>query len=168
MRMKSAHNASRRVQQADVRQATMRCVWRGALPAVFAVSALLVGAAGCSRTTAGPTISRAEVDSKAKQVTILLLMYEQGKGALPPAATWRQDLAEYFPAGTVDTAGLEYNENMAGKAIRDVRDPKRTVMIYEQGADRQKSEGGSPAVIGFVDGHVEAVDPSSVIWDPWE
>lgn len=60
------------------------------------------------------------------------------------------------------------NARLYGRRLSAVRDPARTVLVYDRGfltgADQPHNEGSN---VGFVDGHVRWLrDKSSVTFDP--
>jgi hypothetical protein len=142
-----------------------------------------------------PALARARMQAKdvvsmnlAKQICIAMMMYcDENDGRLPPAHNWPDALDPYLGGEiTLESpfaphAGRAWamNKNLDGHRLRDIKQPARTVLIFEIGP------GGPPAggrellphrprgrkgyVVGFVDGHTEVVHPDKIqrlIWIP--
>jgi hypothetical protein len=147
--------------------------------------ALLMPALTCARMQAKTAVSQ----NHAKQICIAMVMYcDENDGRFPPVDNWSMVLAPYLN----DTNVLEspfapphtgrawaMNAYLNGRRLRDIKQPARTVIIFEI------EPGGPPAggrellphrprgrrgyVIGFLDGHVELVPPErlhNLIWIP--
>ena len=124
----------------------------------------------------------------AKQICIAMVMYcDENDGRFPTAHNWPDILAPYLGDGVIlespfaPHAGRVWamNAHLNGRRLRDIKQPARTVLIFE-------SRPGSPPaggqeflshglrgrkgyVIGFLDGHVEIVPPvnlGGLIWIP--
>jgi prepilin-type processing-associated H-X9-DG protein len=126
--------------------------------------------------------------TKAKQICLAMMMYsDENDGRLPQVDNWPVVLAPYLR----DTKILEspfaphagrawaMNAYLDGRRLRDIKQPARTVLIFEAGpggppaGDREllplRPRGRGGYVIGFLDGHVELVPHENLhelIWMP--
>jgi hypothetical protein len=127
--------------------------------------------------------------SNARQICLAMMMYcDENDGNFPPSDNWPDALAPYFNNNRAlltstfnPEAGRAYamNAQLDGWKVRDIRQPHRTVLIFEA------RFGGPPAggrellpesprgrrgyIIGFLDGHVECIRPGrldELIWVP--
>ncbi len=121
-----------------------------------------------------------------KQLCMAALMYASSNGdQLPPAATWCDALLAgagssqtyQCPAARGVRCGYGFNRKLGGKKLGEV-DPQ-TVMFFESAGGWNRSGGpeavvqlprhGNVLMVGFADGHVEAVTAarlSALRWDP--
>jgi prepilin-type processing-associated H-X9-DG protein len=146
--------------------------------------ALLMPAFAGARTQAKTALSM----NNAKQLCLAINLYcEENDGRFPPADIWPAALAPYLGDEKIlespfaPHTGLAWamNRHLNGRNIRDIKQPHRTVLIFEA------TIGGPPAggrelmihrprgrrghIIGFVDGHVECVRAGMLdrlIWIP--
>ncbi len=142
-----------------------------------------------------PALSRARSQAinimsmnNAKQLCLAMAMYcEENEGSFPPAENWPDVLKPYLGNEQILTspfapeAGRAWamNKNLDGWKLRDIKQPARTVLIFESRlnsppAGERELLPENPQtirgyVIGFVDGHVESVSPGRLdefIWTP--
>jgi hypothetical protein len=130
--------------------------------------------------------------SNAKQLTLGVIMYAQDHGERFPAADkWCDEILPHvkdqdvFRCPNVPGAksGYAFNVALSGRALGEIADPARTVLIYESnlgwnGAGGPESvvspprhfmSSGKAIVIGFVDGHVRTVSSAELpqlVWQP--
>jgi hypothetical protein len=143
-----------------------------------------------------PVISKAREQARslmsmtgARQLCLVFSMYcEDNDGRLPPADSWPDALGPYLgddkkilssPYDRDAGRAWAMNSELDGMATGKIGDPGQTVLIYEARFNSplaggpellpDKPRGPSGYVIGFVDGHVEFVQPEQVgkvIWAP--
>ncbi len=111
-----------------------------------------------------------------KQLNLALMMYAtDNKGTFPPADTWCDLLRPYAggspamfrcPAAPEEKCSYKLNANLADRKLFTAGAPARTVVVFSAVEGWNQAGGRSAAVphkhgnqyvIGFADGHVEAV-----------
>ena len=154
------------------------------LPFVAIIMALLMPAISTARTHAMTAMSL----NNAKQICFAMMIYcEENDGRLPLADNWPAALNEYIGDEKILTfpfapeAGRAYamNAQLSGRKLREIRQPHRTVLIFEVELGSppaggrellpERPRGRRGYVIGFLDGHTEIVPPDKVqqlIWIP--
>ena len=156
------------------------------IPFIAILMAMLMPAFAHARMQAKNVVSM----NQAKQICVAMIRYsEENDGRLPQVDNWPVTLPPYLGDGVIlespfaPHAGRVWamNAYLDGRRLRDIKQPARTVLIFEAGP------GGPPAggrellsngprgrkgyVIGFLDGHVEIVPPvnlGGLIWIPGE
>ena len=110
-----------------------------------------------------------------RQLAMGFHSYHQDQGALPPADKWCDALLPYVgdnkavfvsPIDYLDQgSSYAFNKHLAGVKIDDIKDPEKTVLIFESdldwngaGTEEQIFALGGSYLIGFADGHVERLD----------
>ena len=110
-----------------------------------------------------------------RQLAMGFHLYHQDQGALPPADKWCDALLPYVgdnkavfvsPIDYLDQgSSYAFNKHLAGVKIDDIKDPEKTVLIFESdldwngaGTEEQIFALGGSYLIGFADGHVERLD----------
>ena len=129
--------------------------------------------------------------SNMRQINVRIIMYAgDNSDHLPSATNWCDVLLPYgkdreiFRCGLGDPAQPAHcaiNSRVAGIRTSEVHDASRTVLVFEtdtSAAGWNRSGGrelmtetrhGNAFLVGFVDGHVEAVrrqNLSKLLWDP--
>jgi hypothetical protein len=126
--------------------------------------------------------------NNAKQICMAINLYcEENDGRFPPADIWPAALAPYLgdpkilESSFAPHTGLAWamNRHLNGRNIRDIKQPRRTVLIFEAPISGPTAGGRELLIrrprrhrghiIGFVDGHVELVRPEKMdqlIWIP--
>ena len=156
------------------------------IPFMVLMMAILMPAFAHARTQAKTAVSL----NQARQICLAMIMYcEENDGRLPQVDNWPVTLAPYLgdknilesPVAPHSGRAWAMNAYLDGRRVRDIKQPARTVLIFEAGP------GGPPAggkellpnrprgrkgyVIGFLDSHVEIVPPinlGNLIWIPGE
>ncbi|MHC4084155.1 MAG: DUF4190 domain-containing protein [Planctomycetota bacterium] len=142
-----------------------------------------------------PALTRAKMQAKdfvsmslANQICIAMEMYcDENDGRFPPVENWPDALDPYLGGGIIlespfaPEAGRAWamNKNLEGRKLRDIKQPARTILIFESrpggppagGPELLPEEPRGPRgyVIGFVDGHAELIRPErldELIWMP--
>ena len=154
------------------------------VPFITLMMAVLMPALAHARVQAKTVVSHNQV----RQICLTMMMYcEENDGRFPPALNWPAALAPYIGDGKIlespfaPQAGRAWamNRNLDGRKLNDIKQPARTVLIFEARI------GGPPAggrellphrprgrrgyVIGFLDGHTELIRPENLdrlIWIP--
>lgn len=129
--------------------------------------------------------------SNMKQVCLAALMYSQDHQNTLPTENWVEGLYPYCknraiyvcPGQPDKKVAYALNEAIAGAAMAEVKDPSQVVLFFEADLPEDVPFGsadavlGQPAhggriVVGFLDGHVQAMDPGEVVKllerDPFE
>ncbi len=154
------------------------------IPFIAILMALLMPALSSARTQARRTVSMTYV----KQICLATAMYcDENEGRFPPADNWPVALNEYIGDKKILTslfapeAGRAWamNEHLEGWKLRDIKQPGRTVLIFEVRFNSppaggrellpERPRGPRGYIIGFVDGHIECVPPErfdELIWAP--
>ena len=154
------------------------------IPFIAIIMAILMPSLARARSHAMTIVSK----NKARQICLAMMMYcEENNGRFPPADNWPAALNEYINDKKILTspfapeAGRAWamNEQLSSRKLREIRQPHRIVLIFEVepgsppagGRDLLPHEPRGPRgyVIGFVDGHTEAVPPErldELIWIP--
>jgi prepilin-type processing-associated H-X9-DG protein len=129
--------------------------------------------------------------SNVKQLNVGLMMYaDANQDKLPSGAAWCDSVQQYTSAGTTEVflckegkpgarSHYAFNAKLGGISTKDISAPAQTVMIFETDGGWNVSGGKEllPAkprhnnvyIIGFADGHCEAVRPERLgrlRWDP--
>lgn len=162
---------------------------------VSAVSIVLLPFVAIIMALLMPALTRAPMQAKrvvsltnAKQICFAMMIYcEENDGRFPPPDNWPAALAPYIGDAKIlespfaPHTGCAYamNANLEGRKIRDIKQPHRTVLIFEvepgsppaggPGLMLHKHRGPRGYVIGFLDGHTELVRPEKLgelIWIP--
>jgi len=137
---------------------------------------------------AGTRARTVKYKSNAKQICLAMAMYcDDNDGRFPPADNWPVALNEYIgdkkiltsPFAPEASRAWAMNKNLDGRKLRDIKQPVRTVLIFESRFNSPPAGGRellpeNPRelrgyVIGFLDGHVECVRPERLdefIWTP--
>jgi hypothetical protein len=154
------------------------------MPFMAIFMAILMPALVRARTQARTVVLK----SNAKQICIAMAMYcADNDGRFPPAENWPDVLKPYIGNEKILTspfapqAGRAWAMNIHLKdwKLRDIKQPARTVLIFESrlngppaGGLELLPEGTQERkcyIIGFVDGHTECVSPErldELIWMP--
>ena len=126
--------------------------------------------------------------NNARHLCLAVNLYcDDNDGSFPPVDNWPAALNEYIRDEKILTspfapeAGRAWamNKNLDGRKIQDIKYPGRTILIFEARFNSppaggrellpEKPRDQRGCVIGFVDGHVECVNPDSLddlIWIP--
>jgi prepilin-type processing-associated H-X9-DG protein len=135
--------------------------------------------------------SRAQVMvcmNNSKQLCLGLLMYStDNKDAFPAGEVWCDAVQKYLGAPTVfqcpfaspdQRSHYAFNRNLSGILQSKVRSPAATVMIFETDGGWNQSGGSEllpkrgrhngAVMVGFADGHCEAVIPARLTRLRWE
>ncbi len=125
----------------------------------------------------------ASCESNVKQLSLGLVQYEQDNDEKfpPSAAAYKDVLAPYIKTDSVfhcpadEGGGVDYalNTNLQGIGLEKLAHPEAVVAVYE-GKDqtldfRHEHDGAKVTVVGFVDGHVQAVreaEAQDLQWKP--
>jgi hypothetical protein len=143
-----------------------------------------------------PALARARMQARtavsmnhARQICIAMMMYcDENDGRFPPVNNWPVVLAPYLNDTTILESPFApphtgrawaMNRHLNGRSVRDIKQPARTVLIFEiepggpLAGGREllphRPRGRRGYVIGFLDGHSEIVPPDKVrdlIWIP--
>lgn len=142
-----------------------------------------------------PALTRVQMQGKrmvslnnARQICLAMhLYYDDNDGRFPPADNWPAALKEYIgnekilesPFAPHTGRAYAMNANLEGRKIRDIKQPHRTVLIFEVEPGSppaggrellpERPRGRRGYVIGFLDGHTELVRPEKLddlIWIP--
>jgi hypothetical protein len=155
------------------------------VPFIAIMMAILMPAFAGARTQAMTTASI----SNARKICLAMMMYcDDNDGSFPPSDNWPDVLAPYFNNNRAlltsafnPEAGRAYamNVQLEGWKMQDIRQPHRTVLIFEARFGGPSAGGRellpeSPRgrrgyIIGFLDGHVECIRPGrleDLIWMP--
>jgi hypothetical protein len=144
-----------------------------------------------------PALARARMHARtlvlqnqARQICLAMMMYcEENEGRLPPVNNWTAALAPYigdkkilnFPFAQNNGRAWAMNRHLDGRKLNDIRQPARTVLIFETrigsppAGGREllphRPRGRRGYVVGFVDSHIESVPLEGLhdlIWIPGE
>jgi len=154
------------------------------LPFIALMMALLMPALAGARHQAMTVLSK----NNAKQICLATNLYcDENDGRFPHPDNWPAALAPYIGDGKIlespfaPHAGRAWamNKHLNGRKIRDIKQPARTVLIFEArfgsppAGGREllphRPRGHRGYVIGFLDGHTEIVPPDKIqqlIWVP--
>jgi len=154
------------------------------VPFFVIMMAILMPTISTARTHAMTTISINNV----KQLCLAMIIYSnENDGRLPLADNWPAALIPYLGDGKIlespfaPHTGRAYamNANLEGRKIRDIKQPHRTVLIFEVEPGSppaggrellpERPRGRRGYVIGFLDSHTEIVRPErldELIWIP--
>jgi len=154
------------------------------VPFIAIMMAILMPAITRARTLAMTTLSQTNV----RQICLAMHLYsDENDGRLPPADNWPAALNEYIgnekilksPFAPHTGRSYAMNANLNGRKIKDIKQPQRTVLIFEvepgspPAGGREllpdRPRGPRGYVIGFLDGHTEVVPPErldELIWMP--
>ena len=154
-------------------------------PIMAILMAILMPALAQARMQARTVVSLNNV----KQICLATHMYcEDNDGRFPPCDNWSKVLSPYIGASEKiltspfnPDAGRAYamNTHLDGRKIRDIKQPQRTVLIFEARFGSPPAggrellpdvpRGRRGYIIGFLDGHVECIRPGKLdemIWIP--
>ncbi|MHC4694524.1 MAG: DUF4190 domain-containing protein [Planctomycetota bacterium] len=154
------------------------------MPIMAIFMALLIPSFDTARSQAKKIISM----NNAKQLCLAMAMYcEENEGSLPPVDNWPDVLKPYLGNEQILTspfapeAGRAWamNIHLEGHKIKDIKQPARTVLIFESRLNGPPAGGlellpevtqeRKYYIIGFVDGHIESLTPErldELIWAP--
>jgi len=120
-------------------------------------------------------------ESNVKQLGLGLTQYTYDNGNRFPAGDYKQAIMPYVkveavfhcPADSPGSQSYSFNTKLQGIALKKLSDPSQTVAVYE-GSDQtldfhHEHRGGNVAVVGFADGHVEAINQNqaqNLRWKP--
>lgn len=126
--------------------------------------------------------------NNARHLCLAVNLYcDENDGSFPPVDNWPAALKEYISDEKILTSPLApeagriwaMNKNLDGRKIRDIKQPGRTVLIFEAHFDSPPAGGRDlltekpgtirGQVVGFVDGHAELVRYDrldDLIWIP--
>jgi prepilin-type processing-associated H-X9-DG protein len=123
-----------------------------------------------------------------KQLNLALMMYaEDHNGTFPSTTTWCDSIQSYLGGGPGpflcplgppnQRSHYALNSAVAGAAVKDIREPARTVLVFETdggwnvAGSREllpsKGRHGGAYIVGFADGHVEMVRPEHMGQRRW-
>ncbi|MHC4544778.1 MAG: DUF4190 domain-containing protein [Planctomycetota bacterium] len=153
------------------------------VPFITLMMAILMPALTSARMQGRTTVSL----TNAKQICFAMMIYcDENEGRFPPVDNWPAALAPYIGDGKIlespfaPNTGLAWtmNRHLDGRKLRDIKQPARTVLIFEAiigsppAGGREltyRPLGRRGYVIGFLDGHAELVPPErldDLIWIP--
>ncbi len=145
-----------------------------------------------------PALQRANLKSEAiqcmtktKGLALAIHMYSADhQNQLPFGSNWCDAIQPYLGVGsatkfrcpstktTSERGDYALNQNLQGKSLSSIRDPMRTVLLFETDGGWNKTGGaetlvskprhGSGFVVGFTDGHVEVLRSASLAKLRWE
>jgi prepilin-type processing-associated H-X9-DG protein len=148
---------------------------------------ILLPAVGKAREAAMQTRSMLHMRQLSTAMVTYSMEYDD---RLPPASDWigameqQQDIdydpLTWHPADDAEVRILAMNGQLDGKRFADIRNPSRTVLLFEVTPGSPMSGGpellapqpryrGRGYVVLFADGHVENVPPADLAqlqWDP--
>lgn len=123
----------------------------------------------------------AACESNVQQIDLALMQYTQDNNEkFPPSAAGYKDAIYvkeekifHCPADAPGAESYSFNSKLQGISLKKINAPTNTVAVYEgrnQTLDfRHEHTGGNVAVVGFVDGHVQAISQNQaqhLRWNP--
>lgn len=127
---------------------------------------------------------RVSCEASLKQLAIVISAYtDESQGYFPPPDKWidvtAPDFNDWCPLRPSDGPTYAMNAKLKGLLVKDVKDPSRTVMLFESIPGKNLAGGAelfaNPPrhregnAVAFVDGHVERIlpkDTGKLVWDP--
>lgn len=109
------------------------------------------------------------VQKRLKKLSMgLVLGVQDYDGRLPKAESLRETLEAYVPDKSSYKSPLDYdsdktltfNKNLSGAILDDVKDPSKVVSFYDGQNMKLAFRYNGLAAVGFLDGHVEMVNPT--------
>jgi len=167
----------------------------GAMTAPVALGAIALGAGSFAEGLIGgmssfdaEAISELKMNN-GKQLALGIFEYESFNGKLPKAASWSDDVLKQVKEEEIfgDPVFLEtaapgervcvwlYNKHLGGVKLANIKEPEKTVLLYDGGLDWNGSAGEeefipdpeSKIITVFVDGHVELLGPQDAARIKW-
>lgn len=154
------------------------------LPFIAIMMAILMPSLARARSHAMTLVSQ----NKARQICLAMMMYcEENDGRFPPADNWPVALNEYIgdekilesPFAPHTGRAYAMNTQLSGLKLHEIRQPNRVVLLFEARPGSppagglellpERPPGPRGYIIGFLDGHTEAVRPErldELIWIP--
>jgi hypothetical protein len=139
---------------------------------------------GCFTCSAVSNFYATEASRRAERVSltrmhllgvVLLLYAEDHSGRLPQASRWVDAVQPYIKDRRVfgcpsnpasGRVGYGFNASLSGKRLRDIRDPDRTVMVFEAASPGANPTGASDGAVWCVqreDGSADVITVSGNI-----
>ena len=146
---------------------------RSVLTIGLIVTVIAIGGWGLMVARRPPSYPGLTCLSAVKAMAVAAWEYSSKNGAFMSTRRWREDLGPYLdrapklacPRAPRDSSGYAYNAALSGVRVGDLRNPSRTVVIFESdGAEdhaggsemlpeRPRHSGGDN--YGFADGHAQ-------------